>query len=340
MGESRSMRLLIFPKAAIDAVIDANEHATAVHASHADSGTPGTFGKKIYCTHWIRWGECDYTQQGCLYKHEMPDEPTLNSIGIRTIPKWYRDANAPKNGWVGRPAPADQLWRGKPARPPQPHQPTKPFPGPAQTPKPFSFPIRPATAPRPATGSLFLGTAPSFQPPVPPGPKVFGRANQTPEPHHPPSYFSAAQNPPISAPRDLHTSQQPTPSFTTPNLSPFTSPQTVIRNPNLYSLPASLAPNYSPLAPSFNPTPAAPNPVPAALPKSSSPSYVEPQTPAPMHRRLFVPAGEAAFVTNPVPTGEGKGKAKEGKKVGKGVKGGLNGNGNGNGNGDFLLDLE
>lgn len=92
-----------------------------MHAGAAGAGTKGTLGRKLYCTHWIRWGECDYTQQGCLYKHEMPDEKTLNEIGISTYPRWYRIANPEKFGgitevpsWHRRPGPAptDQLWRG------------------------------------------------------------------------------------------------------------------------------------------------------------------------------------------------------------------------------------
>lgn len=339
-----------FSKAAIDAVIDANENATstAVHTSQADAGTPGTFGKKVYCTHWIRWGECDYTQQGCLYKHEMPDELTLNSIGIRTIPKWFRDVNAPKNGWVGRPAPSDQLWRGKQARPSQVPQPVKPFHGPTQPPNSSAWPVRPLTAAsRPNTNGSFTGAAPSsYQPPVPPGPKVFGRANPTPEQRHTPAFVSVVPNQPISTPPILHTTRQPMQSFTLPNLSPFTSPPTATRNSNIYNLTTSLLPNYGippnypPLTPSLhNPTPAVPNSVLAPLPKPTSPAY-EPQTPEPMHRRLFVPAGEAKFVTNPVPASEGKGKAKEGKKGGKGGKEGRNGYENGAANGDFLVDLE
>lgn len=99
-------------------------------AAYGGMGTTGTLGKKVYCTHWIRWGECDYTQQGCLYKHEMPDEKKLQEIGIATYPRWYRIANAEKfNGdtegpvWHRRPGPAptDQLWRGPPpARPVEP----------------------------------------------------------------------------------------------------------------------------------------------------------------------------------------------------------------------------
>ena len=47
--------------------------------------------KKEYCTYWIRTGECDYTQQGCLYKHEMPDRATLGKIGFRTVPRWWQE---------------------------------------------------------------------------------------------------------------------------------------------------------------------------------------------------------------------------------------------------------
>lgn len=96
-------------------------------AAYGGMGTRGTLGKKVYCTHWIRWGECDYTQQGCLYKHEMPDEAKLHEIGIATYPRWFRLANPEMfNGvtdgpeWHRRPGPAptDQLRRGPPpARP-------------------------------------------------------------------------------------------------------------------------------------------------------------------------------------------------------------------------------
>ena len=48
-------------------------------------------GIKVYCSHWIRKGECDYVQQGCKFKHEMPqDLATLESIGCRDFPDWYR----------------------------------------------------------------------------------------------------------------------------------------------------------------------------------------------------------------------------------------------------------
>jgi hypothetical protein len=46
---------------------------------------------KVYCSYWIRHGECDYMQQGCRYKHEMPDLKTLKSIGFQSVPRWYRE---------------------------------------------------------------------------------------------------------------------------------------------------------------------------------------------------------------------------------------------------------
>lgn len=49
-------------------------------------------GKKVYCSHWMSTGECDYAQQGCLYKHEMPlDVRLLETLGLQDIPKWYRE---------------------------------------------------------------------------------------------------------------------------------------------------------------------------------------------------------------------------------------------------------
>lgn len=49
-------------------------------------------GVKEYCSFWLRKGECDYAQQGCLYKHEMPlDRAVLERLGHRDIPKWYRE---------------------------------------------------------------------------------------------------------------------------------------------------------------------------------------------------------------------------------------------------------
>ncbi|KAK5105472.1 hypothetical protein LTS08_001749 [Lithohypha guttulata] len=59
--------------------------------SDSDSRLPPK-GKKAYCSHWMSTGECDYAQQGCLYKHIMPmDLDTLNHLGFQDIPKWFRE---------------------------------------------------------------------------------------------------------------------------------------------------------------------------------------------------------------------------------------------------------
>ncbi|KAB8576220.1 hypothetical protein FH972_025748 [Carpinus fangiana] len=68
------------------------------------SGIEPDLSKKVYCSHWIWKGECAYGQQGCLYKHEMPNKETLATIGIHHIPKWWqelqmfnKDNNKPQN---------------------------------------------------------------------------------------------------------------------------------------------------------------------------------------------------------------------------------------------------
>ena len=53
----------------------------------------GPSAKKEYCSHWIMHGECEYTQMGCKYKHEIPlDEETRQRIGLLNIPGWFRDS--------------------------------------------------------------------------------------------------------------------------------------------------------------------------------------------------------------------------------------------------------
>jgi hypothetical protein len=48
-------------------------------------------GKKVFCSYWLRHGECDYIQQGCKYLHEMPaDMETLQRVGLREVPRWFR----------------------------------------------------------------------------------------------------------------------------------------------------------------------------------------------------------------------------------------------------------
>jgi len=58
----------------------------------ARSNNPGPPRKKVYCTFWIESGRCNYMQEGCRLKHEIPrDETTRNKIGMRGIPRWLQD---------------------------------------------------------------------------------------------------------------------------------------------------------------------------------------------------------------------------------------------------------
>lgn len=84
----------------IDNIIAQGSHSpahkpeTALRISQTPSSSPKSSYEqksKIYCSYWIRSGECDYTQQGCRYKHEMPDKATLASIGFRTVPRWWQE---------------------------------------------------------------------------------------------------------------------------------------------------------------------------------------------------------------------------------------------------------
>lgn len=53
-------------------------------------------GKKVYCTYWIARGECHFAQQGCRFKHEMPNLEILEKImGRRSFPKWWLESISP-----------------------------------------------------------------------------------------------------------------------------------------------------------------------------------------------------------------------------------------------------
>ena len=83
-------------QAVIDAIVGATQGADAVKSNNTvppPSGHVPDQDKKEYCTYWIRTGECDYTQQGCLYKHEMPDPDALKVIGFRGTPRWWIEKN-------------------------------------------------------------------------------------------------------------------------------------------------------------------------------------------------------------------------------------------------------
>jgi hypothetical protein len=49
------------------------------------SGKRSDPSKKKYCSHWIDTGNSKFEQQGCLYKHIIPDEKTLREIGFRNV---------------------------------------------------------------------------------------------------------------------------------------------------------------------------------------------------------------------------------------------------------------
>lgn len=75
----------------------------------------GTIGRKVYCTYWVQTGNCNYMQEGCKYKHEIPtDEETLRSIGFRDFPTWPRE-ELPINT---KPVPAlHKPWRRQDGKP-------------------------------------------------------------------------------------------------------------------------------------------------------------------------------------------------------------------------------
>lgn len=91
------------PQAVIDAIVGTKSGAeTAAQIGYRPSRsiapssvTVATSAeKKEYCSYWLRTGECDYVQQGCRYKHEMPDRSTLQKLGFRNIPRWWLEKDS------------------------------------------------------------------------------------------------------------------------------------------------------------------------------------------------------------------------------------------------------
>jgi hypothetical protein len=59
------------------------------------SGIEPDPAKKVYCTHWIRTGECAFISVGCKYKHEMPPVEKLRELGFTLgTPKWFQEKAA------------------------------------------------------------------------------------------------------------------------------------------------------------------------------------------------------------------------------------------------------
>lgn len=70
-----------------------SDTASTSGASSAASTRPARHAnnQKVYCTYWIRNGECSFVQGGCMYKHEMPaDKEGLRRVfGTDRWPSWW-----------------------------------------------------------------------------------------------------------------------------------------------------------------------------------------------------------------------------------------------------------
>lgn len=268
----------------------------------------------------------------------MPDDDTLISIGIRTVPKWYKDANAPKNGWVERPPPSERVWRDSPSRTPQRIDPYRlpytsagelfpqpfipsdevfrpPYQSPAEVFRAYAQPPRQVPGPRPPFGPN------GFTPrPAPFAPSSNGLTRTISQPYAPPSSkFPGPQNQiGVSASRFPATSSPPhrrALTGTTLPLIPASIPILAFSTAPLSApvpTPASVAPP-SPFSPPLTTQPFSPQRT--TLPTSLAPTprslfpflpnfdphptpVPQIKTPAPRHRRLFPKMGEPTFVEN------------------------------------------
>ncbi|MCJ1228859.1 hypothetical protein MMC12_005522 [Toensbergia leucococca] len=362
-------------QAKIDAVVAASEVTETSPASRTkNAATPGTFGKKVYCTHWIRWGECDYTQQGCLYKHEMPDEETLSNIGIRGTPRWYRDVNVPKptaNGKIERvTATNDRPWRALSAQParavrtPVVEQLASHPPAASKT-KTRENGISHADAP----ASVAAASSPVPQLSTLPSKAFHRQSRQSSPASQPPSAarlaITAPLPPTISASKK--TPAPPVPKLA-PDLEPVPEPAPVHSStPSPATIPApAIAPEQAPPPSSILPPPPPPTPItlPLLLPtyqpllptRATPPPPQQPISPPnrsylynpapPLHRRLFVGASESSDLSSMLEKFAEERKAPEGLArsiwsgngvgggSGNGGDGGVKGVGNGGGKGE------
>jgi hypothetical protein len=56
------------------------------------SGLQPDQSKKVYCTYWMKTGDCSYLSYHCKYKHEMPtSRAKLRELGFRDFPQWWKD---------------------------------------------------------------------------------------------------------------------------------------------------------------------------------------------------------------------------------------------------------
>ena len=122
------------------------------------SGREPVLENKTHCTYWLKTGCCDYIQQGCKYKHEMPDSAGLVAIGLPADPpKWWKDrqlhnwrAPANPNARAGEdPTAAFKLPQraltapGSPSLAPRQPQSQRPLTSAASTVSPPKVPARP-----------------------------------------------------------------------------------------------------------------------------------------------------------------------------------------------------
>ena len=104
---------------AVDQMVKDSKWAKEQHPSKTkDAATPGIYGKKKFCTYWIRTGNCDYVQEGCKYLHVIPDEETRLRIGIRDMPRWAKeDIPAPQHDFPQKQRPTTgHDWRRQASR--------------------------------------------------------------------------------------------------------------------------------------------------------------------------------------------------------------------------------
>jgi len=69
----------------------------ALHAGYTrlpPSGIEPDSSRKIFCSHWIKSGECAFTAVGCRFKHEMPPVDQLRKLGFLGVPRWYKEKSA------------------------------------------------------------------------------------------------------------------------------------------------------------------------------------------------------------------------------------------------------
>ncbi|TRX95732.1 hypothetical protein FHL15_003286 [Xylaria flabelliformis] len=87
----------------IDNIVAATPQTPAYLPGHVGSGpsllhnAPPTHRRvKVYCDKWVHEGVCAFTQQGCKYKHEMPeDQETQRMLGLfHGYPQWWKKRQA------------------------------------------------------------------------------------------------------------------------------------------------------------------------------------------------------------------------------------------------------